>query len=660
MFFILFSALMFLLIQSILGFSMYRLMNNGEPVFDYYQIFVVSLGLGYFVSIVITYALSLLSIFNLFWTLIVSCVFVAYCNYDLLTDNDRLRSNVRDLLEQIRSMEKVKGLIFLVSLCLIFGPVLYGISSINYSAVSTLGYMSKFKRIVDNQGLDYTTSIYGIESNQRINKIGMNLFSAYFYQLFTIDLLILQKIFVIQFILWLCFNVFSYFSDLFIFELSIIGLASVVMNNYLNGLFVAKFDSYRGESLGMVLLFLNLFLYLKWKRSDEPIVGNIAVIMASMQAITHLATFIPFCLFTGCHFLYEVYMKRSQDVFRSFVVHYLKILLVFLLLMAPLGTYPEYLEGMDSSEYEDVDLTYEFKRIISGGASRELTEETIFTPPIELFKNLIRSTSRSNGFRYKSNELLPVLVVSIAIGILVTKKKNYEILYPSVLYVFVLFVFGLIFNLFFDSWVYATFPERRVFPYVFLTYVNLGTLIFDSKYQLNISVLNKGLISVNKVVVLCILMASTAVALPSFNERVDVSNRSVISDDAYDSYLWLKKNTDESANVLLNVRTVGSFKIIAERRGLFEGGATYFEPDLTLHLARLVNETNEFYYDPNLEFLSKYEVSHIMVPTARARFGGSVIGSLNLNVTKIYSQSFLNEVSRIGNVVIYEVNYEDN
>jgi hypothetical protein len=372
-----------------------------------------------------------------------------------------------------------------------------------------------------------------------------------------------------------------------------------------------------------------------------------------MQAITHLASFIPFCLFTGSHFIYELYKTTKLVHVKDFTLHYVMIIVIIAVIMVSLGSYPEYLIGMDETKYSDIDLTYEFRSALSGDPSLQLSNESYHEGPVMLFQRMITSASRSSGFLLSSIHVMFYIILFSSLGFYITKKKNHEILVPSIIFIFALYAFGYFFSQLFNTWAYSTFSERRLFPYIFLSLVNLPLTLLDNDYKINLNIKNSKR-DLNEFIVYAVLILVLLFA-PSYGREMSGRINSVISPDAFETLNWLKTANGE-ANVLLNVRTTGVFSLIAGCDAVFGGKATYFEPELTSALVELINEAKEFYHEPDTLFLAKHNITHIIVLTDEdVSFAGNIIIPIEVDLEILENTSFLEKVKVFGSVHVFKV-----
>jgi hypothetical protein len=118
----------------------------------------------------------------------------------------------------------------------------------------------------------------------------------------------------------------------------------------------------------------------------------------------------------------------------------------------------------------------------------------------------------------------------------------------------------------------------------------------------------------------------------------------------------LSNNGGEDAVVLLNSRTTGVFSLIADCEAVFEGKATYFEPDLTRAFIKLISETNDFYDKPSMDFLDKYGITHIIITESEEiSFGGNMIDTIEPSIDPLYKAVFLEEAKVFGPVHVFKV-----
>lgn len=650
------------LLVALYGFAalLFLLPHYRENV-DLFEVFGVSLGLGYAAIILLSLPLSLFDQLRLDTLLALSVVYFSVCLFGAWKRNPTFHT---DFLGYAKSnLKTVNVPLLLVTAALLLSvlyPIVLGQSRDSFSSISSIGYMSGTKSLVQNQGIPEFSMQYGVKTSPIVNKMGFNHFTAALKLLSTLDYIPLMRMFTIFCTFWLSINVIMYFKELHSYKVSLIGLILVIMNNYFNGLFVGKFDAYRAEAFGVAIMFVNLYLFLKWYKYGDKRFGLVSIIVSTMQAITHLASFIPFALFTGSYFVVDFTYRKDFRLIKDFAVHYIKIILFIAIIMLSIGTYPEYLKGMGGSEKNetDVDLTYEFRSYLSGSPSLTVNTESFFTNPVSLFKALLARSSRSKFFRQGAGQVILYIAVLSAASMFISRRENRINTYSSLLFLVVLYAFGLVFNFLFDSWVYATFVERRIFPYVFLTLVNIPANVVDCKDEIDIQ-FHKRKISLKNLYIIILLLSSFLIHIPSFSFEMGRRSGSRISPVAMETLLWLKDNAEPGSVVLTNDRTTGVYYLFSDLDSMFEGRAPYFEPELIRGLLELFYETEGFFNEPDIEFLEKYNVTYIVAnPTLGISFGGNKISPLQVNIERLNSTSFLTPVLELEGVSVFKVNGE--
>jgi len=75
---------------------------------------------------------------------------------------------------------------------------------------------------------------------------------------------------------------------------------------------------------------------------------------------------------------------------------------------------------------------------------------------------------------------------------------------------------------------------------------------------------------------------------------------------------WIKNHTEKEALILSNIRTTASIYLTAERRGVMEGRASYIEDDILRDALLIMDDIEEFYNNPSLEILKKYDIKYVI------------------------------------------------
>jgi len=386
--------------------------------------------------------------------------------------------------------------------------------------------------------------------------------------------------------------------------------------------------------------------------------------------------------------LLELLLVRKREIFYQFF----KVFFILLASGAFVWFVPKFvvpagdpyqsviLDDSVYTAYKGYDPTYEFLGKLTSGGHKEIKISGFYIDPLSLFNEIF-------VFSLNINKVLDIQIISflstiiLVLAFFACLKFNKRLesrlyLFSSFILLLCLYLMSTLFSYRYSVWVLAQFIDSRFFSYISWVYVILTCTLLEvpisrmeetilkikrlrAKIHQYIEALNtKWLLFLSYLLIMFFLLS--LLFIPWLNL---VIARPALTSEAYSTLAWVRENTSENDIILLNERTTGIIEVLAERRAVIEGLATYLQPKLLLKSLRMLDEVENFYTNLDLTVICRYNVSYVILSKRINAFMGHTPYNIKIAIKKgklpdFDSLPYLEKVQAFDKITIYKVKKE--
>jgi len=403
-------------------------------------------------------------------------------------------------------------------------------------------------------------------------------------------------------------------------------------------LFIFKLATHKAESFSIFTLFLAYWITLIGYKNKDKFYSILGGIWIGVNASTNAAiALVGVCILGAVTLVDTLYEKDIKPIKWSMGIGLVALVSVICIFSFSTGKIPVINSLIDTEPVvtTDIDLSWEFVRI--------LNPEAPDTPNFERYMPGYFRKEMINNWKF----LGILFVISITSTILLRRsRKNMLTLLLAEL---ALLCVSLFFFFYYDTYVPQKSGFNRVLPYTYMILSLLPVTILQDLPDIRLKLTKKIKLSY-KWIVLVILLLS----IYNYNAGYLRNNhRPAISQDAYDSMVWIRENTPKDAILLTNEWTNGAISGIGERNVLNDGDAPYLRMDVVEHVGYLFDETRAFYTNPEIDnvLLSEYNVSYVILSMNKAFRSNELVTS----TPQKFRNAGFRPVFRSDTVIIYRV-----
>jgi hypothetical protein len=415
-----------------------------------------------------------------------------------------------------------------------------------------------------------------------------------------------------------------------------------------------KFSALTMESAGIALGFLAIWSMLASDRGGQRRLYGLTAVLLILTGLTHgIAALVTF-LFIAAYQLAKLVAHgvNWREVVRGVtllaVVPGLGILAALRLWSRASGF------ALSGGDFEFVagggDPTSALRRLMSGGSIDSVRAPvTGLDPgPGEQLDLLFRSVIGESSPLRSISQSMPMLILLLVLVLVVLAWfRGPRLMAASVgLFLIGLYASGLAFAARYDLHVYVTNPRRRQFPYAGLAVAAL--VVFAATWWLRHVEFGRLGVSAGTAALVVVLGWSVVYGVPRWTAPA-MANGDIAALE------WLRDNAPEDAIVLTNVRSTGSFGLFARHRSLTEGDAPYTFPNRLKAAISVLDSSQEWFADPEIEYLTENDISYVVVSRRPSQaMGGGVYARVD-STKLLRDQPYLVREAKFPRVVIFSV-----
>ena len=640
-----------------------------------------------------------------------SVVLASYCSVMLASFNVLYRSTIvfslvvlsalllsvgiiRGFKPNLHSMRRKFGfslnltrISFVLVACLILIPNFYYMLVELPLNVAAWRSMADAMQIATAGGIPPTSYQWSTEVPFAMEKIGFYSFLASFSLVSQADPILIMRVLSITVLSMTLLASILFLRSIFKLQETIFGMVLIFLNPYTSGvLFIFKQSSLVGEALGLMLLFIILWAAHKLVFLENRKMLILLPITLCCLAIIHEVPAIIGAILIFSFFLAKWLTARKmkpREVFELIAIAAPTILGVFLILAISrgMGYFNTIVFGTSPSRYEPFngyDPTFEFISLITRSELHShISTQFFYMSPFELLKLLITShilipASIKEIILSPLGPLTMFLVLMIVFSSL--RREDFSdsgTITLSFIFLFVgIYLMAVVFSFFYKTYIPAMHVIRREATYVelILAVVAINIFrrlhsslrpglfefafrIFHTKYSLRIKETKR---SSSVIVYIMIIMIVVFFAFPTLS-HLSLIHQEGISSEGFETYIWLKANSDKQALILCNHVTYGVIEVIAERRGVLEGRIPYLEPPILSEALKLMLDAKNYFLDPSdPTFIREHNITHVVVAPPDTSVGGDCI--VEVDPSSLSNQRYLQNVASFGKSYIFVVN----
>jgi hypothetical protein len=221
-----------------------------------------------------------------------------------------------------------------------------------------------------------------------------------------------------------------------------------------------------------------------------------------------------------------------------------------------------------------------------------------------------------------------------------------------------MYVMALAFSYLYETYAPATHPITRVFPYAGLVMILAGGALLQWALDRGAALRRPLRRAYRGMLVGAVGLGIAILSIwPGAQLLRTTSWASGLTREGVAGLAWLRGHTAPDARIFTNSRTAGSVEIIGRRMSLTEGRGVYVRPDLLRQVFRVLDQTEQFYWDPTrADILLELGVDYVLVAPSKAIGGWRVVsGDIPLTTAQCEASPALVRVAQFGEVVIFQV-----
>lgn len=522
---------------------------------------------------------------------------LSYINYR----NDELKHffSIKNKLYNIHLDDKY--ILVLAGLVISVFPHIYYVITNSLPATSIVWtYHSLTKSIINNGGVSDTSYAYGMFFESSNTYISYQLLSSHIFKILNLSDVNFLRFMSI-------FNpLFSYFLIYFTYKNMLkhpydVAATTITM---LMRLFIFKLATHKSESLSIVTLFIAYWISIKGHRSNNRKLMILGGLCIAVNISTNAAIALAGVCLLGAISLSEAIFSRSLvPLFKTMKIGIVALICVLLIFTLASGKVPLVESFADPDSYSvEEDPSWEFIRILYPDS-----------PETPSFSNYMPRYFQSEMLN-QMNNLVYLFLASISTFLFI--KRSREKLLSVLLFELALLAVGLFFYVFYDTYVPEKSGFNRVFPYSYMAISILAVTLIETLPDLTLQIEKRVKFSYKQLVIVAFILL-----LFNYNSGFIRSNHIVsVTQEGYESMLWLKDNSSPDSVLLTNEWTNGAISGMSERRVLDDGDAPYLRMDAVDNVGYILQETRAFYENPSLDsqLLHEYNVTHVILSIGRA------------------------------------------
>jgi hypothetical protein len=607
-----------------------------------------------------------------------------------------IRRKICDLRECIKAkftaLEPSSYLLILV-LFIITIPQSWATFAINNGASApSWRYLADSILIAKSGGIP-TTSYQWLSTVPFItNKLFFYLFTAGHLILLEglIDYVLFMEFFTIVMLLFCVIFSYSFFKTVYNDVIAVFALVFTFINPFFATIFIKKFSGFYAEGFAIMLMFGILYLYVKWRHSNSWKYLPLVLTTLCIQGLVHLVPFVLTIIYIFClAFLELLFVRKRKTSYQFFKIFFILLASVAFSWFIPKLVVPAgdpyqsiILDDRVYTAYNGYDPTYEFLAKLASGGHREIKTSGFYIDPWSLFNEIFVSTLNIE----KMSDAQTISILSIIILVLVflaCLKYNKKLesrchLLSSFLLFICLYLMSILFSYRYSVWVLAQFIDLRFFPYISWVYiVSICTLLegLNSQMEKTILKIKRLKVKIHQYVKtlnarwllffshLLVLLFFLSLLFTPWLKYIVITRPDTLTSEAYSALTWIKENTGRNDIILLNERTTGIIEVLAERRAVIEGLATYLQPNLLIRSLGMLDEVENFYTNLDPTVICKYNVSYVIFSERLNAFMGHTpykirVAIKNGELPSFDSLTCLEKVQVFDTITIYKVKKE--
>jgi len=532
-------------------------------------------------------------------------------------------------------------------------------------------YMSDSLRLIAAGEIPETVPQWGLFTRFPSDKISFQLFTATLMLVSRLDFLDAMKVLTLVPVAVAAVAFWLLARQMFHLDVATLATILVFFDSQIGrGRFAQRLGLtfFRAEAFALMLSFIALFAFYRGMFNRNKKILLFVAFLLPIIATSHGVPALVIAILIGALYCgkWMVYFKVEWKEMLTLALIGVVSLTMTLVIFRITKVQPLYNESVVNTtsfeSYGAIDPTYElFTRLTDEESQRMVRPKSasrFYTPPVELWRDLIQASFPQ--FIPNSIPSVVFFVGLVAVLMLPYIDKRLKVLLLAFLLFFLaIYLWGLLFSFLYSTYLPATHPISREFPYASLAIIFLGALLFQLLLEVGIRLLRRRRIlriAYYKIVYVTVVLATfLCFVVPSIQYFVKVAEKSDISTEGIRALRWLRENTQPRDVILSNIRTAGSIEIIADRISLTEGRGVYGRPDLLRHVFNLMDQAALFYQNPFFtDVLKEYGVKYVVVAPPRSLGGRQNLAS-KMNLKGFEIAPFLRQVASFGQIYIFEV-----
>ncbi|MCP3973389.1 MAG: hypothetical protein GY720_02720 [bacterium] len=403
------------------------------------------------------------------------------------------------------------------------------------------------------------------------------------------------------------------------------------------------------EGAGITLALLAVWAVVAADQQSKPQLHWLAAGMVALAGFTHGVVALVVVVFVACYQLARIILRKlswRQIARNAVILGVVPALLIFggLRLLFPAPGF-----AVSGGEFElvdgDGDPTRALYDILQGRSIDNVSAPESPTAKDYLNRFFSRAFVDSSVLPTSNRAVMALGVVALVAASWLLKRRQAAL--TVLLFLVALMGVALAFSYRYELFIYTSNPLRRHFAYAGVALMGL-LLVAVSGIRWRPS---RGSNTI-KVALSIGLAAGVSWALAT---KADSWASNGLSGHDEAALEWLRSSTPPDAQILTNVRTTGSFALLAERSSLTEGDAVYTFPERLTIALDVLNSAQGWFENPSHAYLEANGVDYVVVAVGRpfpmAGNAYAPITSLEL----FNAQTYLELESRNASIAIYSV-----
>lgn len=199
-------------------------------------------------------------------------------------------------------------------------------------------------------------------------------------------------------------------------------------------------------------------------------------------------------------------------------------------------------------------------------------------------------------------------VGAIAVGLTFVAPESLKAI-PSAAYLVWIGILaaGFFFNMFYDTYVPAVFPQRRLFSFIAFPLILIALVVLELVLtKLEQKSIRNALIATATITAVALVVTFPR---PVFKPKVKNARHAVAM------FNWINKNVPCDARLFATQRTAGIFQSLTGRHAVSEGMAPYLRPQMLNEVVELLLDGRSFLEEPplNSDFLSDNDIDYLVL-----------------------------------------------